>query len=69
MPPRTGEQCTPGNCCINALTFCCMHFPCGNDFVGAREGVTVGVRPHPGGSLLAAKVKIYKDNQFVVSPW
>lgn len=44
-----------------------MHFPSGNYFVGAREGVIVGVCPHPGGSLLAAEVKIYKDNQFVGS--
>lgn len=44
-----------------------MHFPSGNDFVGAREWVTVGVRPHPGGSLLAAEVEIYEDNQFVGS--
>lgn len=29
--------------------------------------MTVGVRPHPGGSLLAAEVEIHKDNQFVGS--
>lgn len=47
-----------------------MHFPSGNNFVGAKEAVALGVCPHPGGSLLAAEVRYTKIiNLLAVSPW
>lgn len=45
-----------------------MHFPSGRDFDGAREWVTVGVRPHPGGPLLAAEFELYEDNTLQRDP-